>query len=189
MFFIYRVPSNGNKREKWIQTIEKHQQFPRNSKAFKVCIRHFAQTDYKKKGDKFTLNSSAVPSIFEAIPVVAECEEYSENCDMIIGHECVDETTKNTQCVQCPFLLDKIEELKRQIFRMKCEHSILIQKLEQTNISLKKDSSDKAKKLKTTKMELSNEKSKNIKLVDVLDEMKSKNYISDDEKDFLNVIT
>lgn len=82
--------------------------------------------------------------------------------------------------MQCPCLLAKIDELKKELLHSSTAHSILVQKLEQQNILLGKTTSDATKKLKEVEKQ-------NIRLKDILDEMKSRNYISDSERDFLNV--
>lgn len=180
---FYRVPSKGEQRIKWIEVVEKIQKFQHNRKEYNVCIRHFEPGDYEKKGNKFILKHNAIPSIFEKNSVVDGSFEKSDSFDFIdeiVGHEIIDDTIKNVKCVQCPFLLEKIAELKREILRMTTDHSISVQKLELKNIMLKKNTSNKDKQLKESEKQ-------NIQLKDILEEMKSEQYISDDEKNFLNV--
>lgn len=179
---FHRVPSKGEQREKWIAEVEKIQKFQHNRKEYNVCIRHFEPRDFVKKGNKFILNSEAVPSIFEKNPVIGNCEK-TENCefiDEIIGHEIIEDSMENAKCVQCPFLLEKIAELKREILRITTDHAVLAQKLEQKIMLLKRNTVDKAMQLKESEKQ-------NIKLKDILEELKSQQYISDDEKDFLNI--
>lgn len=127
------------------------------------------------------MNPNAIPSIFEKKSVVVQdCEDSENSIDAIIGNEVVDDAIQNAKCVQCPFLLAKIAELKREILRISTAHSILVQKLEQQNLLLKKNASDKSKHLNESEK-------KNIKLMDILEEIKSQKYISEEEKDFVNV--
>lgn len=70
---------------------------------------------------------------------------------------------------------------------MSAKNLVLVQKLEQQNISLKEANSE-AKELKETKKQLLSEKSEMVKLKDILSEMKLEWYISADEENLLNVI-
>lgn len=144
--------SKGDQRLKWIEEIEKHQDFSHQKCLFNVCIQHFKPSDYKKNGEKFILNPDAVPSIF-----IDRDSNYHDSNE-IIGHELVDEISKSTHCNQCPFLLNKISELKHEMLLMKIENSNMMQKLEQKNLSLKQIATDKTIQLAETKNELSAEK-------------------------------
>lgn len=174
-FFLQRVPSKGN-RDKWILAIEQCQLFPQNRKIFNVCIRHFVESDYEKKDDKFTLSANAIPSVFNS--------QNSNDFFEIIPHELIDEEEgKPKKCVQCPCLLQKIKELEKEIFHMKTEHSMLLSRFERKNTELAE--LKKANSEKTNQLENSQKETLNLK--DILGEMRSQNYISDSERDYLNV--
>lgn len=147
--FRYRVPSKGDQREKWIEAIQKHQAFQHSRIEFNVCMRHFKSSDYEQKGSKFVLNRNAIPSIFtdSAVNNVENCASCN-SIDSIIGNEIIDDTIQNAKCVQCPFLLAKIAELKKEIFRLNANHSISAQKLEQKNLLLRQNAMEKSKLLK-----------------------------------------
>lgn len=166
---MFRVPSNKN-REQWIRAIERTQPFSRDKKNFNICIRHFVDSDFsEKKGDKFTLTPNAIPSVFN---------EFVE----IISNEIIDESlSETTSCQQCPCLLEKIKNLEIQILLLKTKHSISIGRVEEKNVNLRKENVEKKNQLKISEKEKS-------KLKYYLDEIRSQNFISDAERDFLNVI-
>lgn len=130
------------------------------------------RSDYKYESDKFTLNDNAIPSIFCNVSI-----EPSKDFIEIISNEIIDEAMEQKSCTQCPFLLEKIKELKEKLLLMETEHCVSLQKIKQQNVEL----TEKKKQLKR----LENEQ---LELKNVLDEMKEKNYISHSERDFLNVI-
>lgn len=160
-------------RQQWISQIEKHQPFSQNKKNYNVCIRHFLESDYEKKNDKFTLHPNALPSIFDII----KSDDFVE----IISNELIDEAEPD-KCVQCPCLLKKIKKLEDEIMRIKTEHCVSMAKVELKNTVLKNRNLEKSKQLRESQKEKS-------KLKDVLDEIRLQNYISDSEREFLNVIT
>lgn len=165
---MFRVPSNQN-RTQWIEAIEKVQPFRQEKTNFNVCIRHFINSDVEKRGDKFTLFPNAIPSVFENYFIE------------IISNEIIDESvTGATCCPQCPCLLEKIKKLEYQILLMKTKHSISIGKIEQKNDDLKRKNLEKTKQLKSSEKE-------KTKLKYYLDDLRSQNFISDAERDFLNV--
>lgn len=87
---------------------------------------------------------------------------------------------ESNKCLQCPCLLEKIEDLKYEMLLWKTKHDALVTRLEEKNTDLKKSYSEKSKQLN----KMQNEKSK---LQHILDEMRSQNYISDPDQEFLNV--
>lgn len=99
----------------------------------------------------------------------------------IISNELIDETEPD-KCVQCPCLLKKIKKLEDEIMRIKTEHCVSMAKVELKNTDLKNRHLEKSKQLRESQKEKS-------KLKDVLDEIRLQNYISDSEREFLNVIT
>lgn len=140
-----------------------------------MCIRHFLPTDYIKNGDKFVLNTSATPSVF------SDQNEFVE----IISNEFVDGfigESEPKKCVQCPFLLQKIKDLEHEILVMKTEHNVLTAKTEQKNKELKAKNAQKSKQLSVSQKEAS-------RLKEILDQLKTENYITDTEQDFLNVMS
>lgn len=51
--------------QKWIESIEQHQNFDRSKQFYNVCIRHFQAEDVEIRGKKKSLKKGAVRSIFE----------------------------------------------------------------------------------------------------------------------------
>lgn len=166
---MFRLPREKNRLE-WIKEIEKHQKFL-NKTNYNVCIRHFLNTDYIKKKDKYILKENAIPTIFKS------SSDFIEIISNEIFDDCDSEVTK---CSQCPCLLEKIKKLKHEILLLKTKHTISIGKIEQKNADLK------MKNLEKTKMLIDSEKEKS-KLKHYLDDIRAQNLISDDEQDFLNV--
>lgn len=139
-----------------------------------MCIRHFLATDYIKKGDKFVLNASAVPSVFN------DPTEFVE----IISNEIVDDVISESEqknCVECPFLLQKIKDLEHEILIMKTTQNILTAKIENQNEKLKEKNAQQSEQLNTSRKEAS-------RLKEILDQLKNANYISDSEQNLLNVM-
>lgn len=170
---MFRIPSTRN-RSKWIEQIKKHQTISpdKNLNYFNVCIRHFMESDYEKKKDQFRLNNNAVPSVFE------DSSDFIE----IICDEIIQETVlEATKCSQCPCLLDKIKDLERQILILKTKLSVTIGKMDEKNANLKEKITEKMKQLKISEK-------KTNKLESYLEDIRSQNFISDEERDFLNVI-
>lgn len=177
--YMFRVPkSNDDQKKKWINAIEKFQKIEHRID-FNVCSLHFNSDDYETKGKKVALKSDVVPSIFQ---------KADDLVDVIIRDEIVEEAMNNEQCAQCPFLLEKISELKKELLRLTLNQSISVQRLEQNNISLKKVAAEKSEELKQTKNQLSSQKMQFNNLKDILDKLKTESYISADEQKYLNVI-
>lgn len=135
-------------------------------------MRHFQARDYYEKNGKFTLEKNAIPSVFV---------HFSNDLVEIISGEIIDEIEAQSKtCPQCPCLLEKIENLKYEMLLMKTKHDALVTRLEEKITESRKSSSEKSKQLN----KLKNDKSK---LQLILDEMRSQNYISDSDRQFLNV--
>lgn len=157
-------------RDQWILAIERHQKCKKNRN---VCIRHFLATDYIKKGDKFVLNTNAIPSVFN------DPTEFVE----IISNEIVDDVISESEknCVQCPFLLQKIKDLEHEILIMKIKQNLLTAKIENQNEKLKEKNAQQSEQLDASQKEAS-------RLKEILDQLKNANYISDSEQNFLSVM-
>lgn len=63
VFFI-SVPMKPEKREKWIQAIEKYQEFDYALSRFFVCELHFQADSIEKRGSRIDLKPGTVPTIF-----------------------------------------------------------------------------------------------------------------------------
>lgn len=178
------MPLNTEKRNKWIAAIETHQKFDHTRRTYYVCIKHFIPEDYEVKRNKTTLNPDAIPSIFEnrLAAVVKEVNNYQ-----IIGDEIVVDATENRKCFQCPFLLEKVKELQRELLKEKTAHNISVQMYEHKIFSMQTGAADKSKNIIKTKQELANEKAKNSKLKDILEELKAEQFLTEDDEKFLNV--
>lgn len=177
VFFILSVPRSGENRSKWIEVIGKHQPFDNNRKMFNVCALHFCVGDFSGNGDKRALNANAVPSIFAR----------RMNADSTY-----DQVTDNTvpaknQCVQCPLLLQKIVNLEKEIFTLNVQHNVRLQKLQLQFDSLKNKNAQRIEQVKQFRKDLANEKKETIQLKDVIDDLKSQNFISTEDEKLLNV--
>lgn len=64
------MPNPDSLKSAWIESISKHQ---RVGPSFMVCERHFKPEDFRIKGRKKSLNSEAIPSIFDDEPVSVNC--------------------------------------------------------------------------------------------------------------------
>lgn len=167
--------SRTNKNQvQWKLAIEQHQTFKNRGN---VCIRHFLPSDYLKQGDKFLLNSDAIPFIFDEQYELVEID-YS---DEIVDDVGASQQKNNEICSQCPFLLKKIKDLERDILVLKSEHNVMTAKIEQQNKQLKEKNASKSKQLNVSQNEVS-------KLKKILDHLKNENYITDTEQEFLNVM-
>lgn len=61
--FHHRLPQNGDTRERWIKSIEKHQQFIEGG-YFYLCELHFDPTEIVRNGKRFRLKNGAFPKNF-----------------------------------------------------------------------------------------------------------------------------
>lgn len=117
------------------------------------------------------MKSNAIPSVFD------KTDDFIE----VISNDIVDEFTSETaSCSQCPCLLEKIKDLEHQIILLKTKYSVSIGKIEKKNADLKIENVEKKKQLETSEKE-------KTKLKFYLDDIRSQNFISDAERDFLNV--
>ena len=166
---MFRLPSKVN-RTQWIEAIAKHQPETGLRTVFNVCMHHFLEDEYEKKNGRFVLKPNAVPSVFDA-----PCHFVEIISDEIIQEIEVDSANK---CVQCPCLLDKIEELKYELQLLKTKHDATVARLEERHNELKIHNSAKCAELKKIQTE-------RTKLQRLLSEMRSENVISDTDERFL----
>lgn len=62
---MHRLPPNGDKREKWINEIKKHQQLDSDYPELLICDLHFQPSFINRRGLRTLLNFGAVPTIFQ----------------------------------------------------------------------------------------------------------------------------
>lgn len=190
VYFTSRVPISGDNRTKWIEAIEKHQRFD-NRPVFNVCKRHFQACDLSGEGNKLALNVDAVPLIFEkSVTVIGDETDSIDNPGylQIIGDGIIDDAIHaNNQCIQCPFLKQKAADLNKQIFQLKALHNVETQKFQRQIDLLQKTNEQKNDQVKQFRKDLSQEKTQNIGLKDVISELKSQNFISTEDEKILNV--
>lgn len=188
MCFTSRIPKSGDNRTKWIEAIEKHQWFDYNRQIFNVCNRHFCASDFSKEGNRMTLVSDAVPSVFENSVVVVDGFDERDMENQIIGDGIVDDAicAKN-QCVQCPFLKHKVADLKKQILALTVQRDITVQKLQRKIDLLENRNEQKIDQNKQFRKMLSHEKTQNLRLKDVVAELKNQSFISTEDEKILNV--
>lgn len=91
------------------------------------------------------------------------------------------------QCVQCPFLSKKVVDLQKEILNLKTQHDIEIQRLQLKIDKLENYKKEKIDQVKQFRKELLHEKNQTIRLNDVISELKSRNFISDEDGKLLNV--
>lgn len=128
-----------------------------------------------KSGIKKNLITDAVPSIFEK-RVIADSNE-------IIGYA----SQAKNQCAQCPFLLQKVADLEKQIFTLNVQHDISVQQLQRQIDLLKNKNEQKVDQVRLFQKELTLEKKQIVRLKDVIAELKSENFISTEDEKILNV--
>lgn len=111
-----------------------------------------------------------------------------ESENQIIGDGIVDDAVHaNNRCVQCPFLLQKIADLKKQILHLTVQHSITVQKLQRKIDSIQIKNEQKIDQVTQIKKELCKEKKQIVRLKEVIVELKSQNFISAEDEKLLNV--
>lgn len=62
---FFKVPKEGLKRNQWIESISKHQQYDFYNLNFQVCELHFLSEDFTIKSGARILKPNAFPSVFE----------------------------------------------------------------------------------------------------------------------------
>lgn len=74
------MPSDPIKRKKWIDAIEKHQEFDFSICKYYVCQLHFPDDCIKKAGSRTNLLAGVVPTIF---PQICNIEYLEEDADCV----------------------------------------------------------------------------------------------------------
>lgn len=188
MYFILRVPRSGDIRTKWIEAIGKHQNFDHSRQNFNICKRHFCARDFSEKGNATVLISYAVPSVFEESIVVVDVPDETDSMEIqIIGDGIIDDAIQNNQCIQCPFLKQKVDDLKKKISTLNIQHEIEVQKMKRQISLLENRNEQKLDQVKQFRNELSQKKKENVRLKDVIEELKNENFISTEDEKILNV--
>lgn len=78
-------------------------------------------------------------------------------------------------------------DLRKQIFDLTVQHDVTVQKL-QRQIDLLENKNDfKAEQVNQFRKELCQKKKQNLRLIDVITELRNRNLISTEEEIFLNV--
>lgn len=161
MHIVHRVPSKGERREKWIAGIQKHQKFNESKKEFNVCHRHFVSSDLLSIGERKILKLSATPQIFD-------------------GVNKEDHRAENTESI----LRAKIFELEKQIDKQKIDHDVEIQKLK---VNFSKVREKQTNRLKDIQKELSKKNTHIAHLTKVNEELRKEYFVSPDNPKFKNV--
>lgn len=189
--FQIRIPNDNIRKARWIEAIEKYQQFDHYRPRFNVCIRHFKESDFEQKKNKKMLKSDAIPSIF----LCSEPDSSNNGSDgsdmyMVDLIDVADLAIKDNGhngCESHTLLEVKIAELEKQILSMKIKHDIEKQKLERKIFMLEDSREQIGTKLMENRRELKQEKLQNIRMKDIIAELKNEKYISEDDEKFLNV--
>lgn len=188
VYFILRVPRSGDIRTKWIEAIQKHQHFDYNRQNFHVCRRHFWARDFSKEGNTTALIPDAVPSVFEESVVVIDALDETDCMEsQIIGDGIIDDAINNNQCVQCPFLKQKVQDLKKEISTLNIQHEIAVQKFKHQINLLENRNEQELDQVKQFRKQLSQKKRENVRLEEVIEELKNQNFISTEDEKLLNV--
>lgn len=177
VYFILRVPLEGDIRVKWINAISKYQTFEYNRHRFNVCKRHFNDSDFSNETTALILG--AVPSIFEK-PIIVVDAPHFDALDIATNNS-------NNQCFKCSSHEKNIDDLKSQLFTLKVQHEVERQKLKHKIYLLENQKDQKIDQVKQYREELSREKKANFRLKDVVAELKNRNLISEDSEKILNV--
>lgn len=162
-----------------------------------LCIKHFNPNDLQKKGVRHILTKGSLPDPArisiqnpvnsDSIPVLTNSLTMDNAVSIESSHPIENEVSSN-DCESCQFLRIKIEELKEQIVLLKAEHSV---KLSSVEIALKHEQTryhELSKVRRSLKKSLTHLKNKEIKLKNVIDDLKEENLISDEAASNLNVI-
>lgn len=180
--FLLRVPNVENRRALWIKAIETVQKFDITRQRFNVCMNHFQESDFIQRQGKQILKPEAVPSVFISLAAEDSIE------DIVLNNEInVPVREEKTECESCGFLSVKISELEEEIFSMKLAHETEKQKLERKIYLLENIREEMKDKLCEKEKELKHEKLENIRMKDILTELRNERYISEDDEKFLNV--
>lgn len=126
------------------------------------------------------MNSDAVPSVFEKrVAVIDVPDDGLEN--QIIEDEI------DVKCIQCPLLKQKVDDLNKKILKLNIQHDIEMQKLKRKITVLENRNEKKSDEAKQYRNDLSQERKENIRMKDVITELKNQNLISTEDEKILNV--
>lgn len=156
---------------------------------FNVCRRHFCARDFSGDTNKEALNIGAVPSVFKETVLANDVIDEIDSTEIqIIGDGIInDEIHAKNQYPQCPFLIQKVADLKKEILTLKVKHNIEVQKLQRKLSSLQDKNEERTDRIKQFEKDLTKEKKQNVRLRDVIIELKNQNFISAEEGNMLNV--
>lgn len=145
--------------------------------------------DFSDGKDKTALTPHAIPSVFEKKEFVVDFLDETDNMEnQIVGDGIIDDAIHaNNQCVQCPSLIQKVANLKKEMFKLNVQHDIEMKKLQRQIDLLENKNEQKMDQVKQFRKELSQEKKQNIRLKDVITELKDRNFISTEDEKILNV--
>lgn len=130
----------------------------------------------------------AVPSVFEESVVVIDALDETDCMEsQIIGDGIIDDAINNNQCVQCPFLKQKVYDLKKEISTLNIQHEIAVQKFKHQINLLENRNEQKLDQVKQFRKQLSQKKRENVRLEEVIEELKNQNFISTEDEKLLNV--
>lgn len=181
---VFRVPKDVPTRNKWIQSIKKHQSFQNTITVFNVCIQHFNEHDYSKVKEKCVLKPNALPSIFEITNIMfksqMECLEQpnSSNSQNEVTHTFSDSYTDFNA---------KNEELKAEIRNLKINHQMQIEGLKKKIEGLENKLEKRVDELNLCKKELTKKNSEIERLKVLTKDLKTQRYISPKLAEAVNV--
>lgn len=165
--------SNDTTRNQWIAAIKKYQNYDENRKDFNVCWRHFTDSDLFLRGNQKILRMNAIPSIFNAA-----------NNTFLDADSNIESNGQNDDENVSVLLQARVAELEKEIAVMKIQHDIELQKMK---IKSTKLHDSQTNKLKEVKKELCRQKTKVLRLEDVIKDLHEERYISSDDAKFLSV--
>lgn len=184
-----RVPNDPGTRTQWINSIQsQHDCKILANTTFNVCVLHFTESEYSKRGSRFYLEPNVVPKVFNKRNEPL-CESYEALCDLpeSVG---IDEThdthdthdTVHTVCLNSGKVWsnDEIQELIM-------EHRKVVNQFEHQVKKLTQKVEEKNDKLNSIRSKLHYAESQIQKFIETVAELKSNRYISSKLKDGTNV--
>lgn len=152
-------------KSKWIDAIKKHHEITDHN--FYVCIRHFNQSDYRKKGNRFVLNSNVIPSIFtvtnQQLCMADHANELPTSYDFVDDEESQASGSNS----------EALNKTKAEI-----NYDVKLQGLMQKIGRITEQNMDKTSELAEIKKKFREAQSKIDKLQAELDKMKSNRYVT-----------
>lgn len=175
-----RVPNNPEIRTQWINSIQSYHacKVLANS-TFNVCILHFTESEYSKRGSRFYLEPNVVPKMFNK-PNEPLYESYESLCDQpesVIIDETLETACSNSGTV------GSNDEIQKLII----DHGIVVNQFEHQVKKLTQKVEEKNDKLNSIRSKLHYAESQIQKLTETVAELKSNRYISSKLKDGTNV--